>query len=135
MGTYVVGFVIVIVLCTVGFWFVSKAFDRQRIVEDVGKRGGKIVSINSAPFGTGWFGGKDDQNFEVVYNDATGNQHRAKCKISLIGGVCWTEDRISPRPEADPKAIEAEITSLQARLAELEAQKQQLRKNSEGGPS
>jgi hypothetical protein len=74
-------------------WFGSWSLDKDRITEYVKQRGGRVISINWAPFGRGWFGEKNDRIYEVVYYDRQGNQHWATCKTSLFGGVFWTEDR------------------------------------------
>ena len=49
--------------------------DKDRITAYVQERGGRIVSINWAPFGRGWFGEKNDRIYEVVYYDREGQQH------------------------------------------------------------
>jgi hypothetical protein len=67
----------------------------NRITDYVQQRGGRIVSINWAPFGKGWFGEKEERIYEVVYYDNAGSQHFATCKTSMWTGVFWTEDRVT----------------------------------------
>jgi hypothetical protein len=84
-------------IAAIAIWFLSFSLDRTRIAEYIQQRGGRIVSINWAPFGRGWFGEKNDRIYEVVYYDKEGNQHFASAKTSLWSGVYWTEDRITYR--------------------------------------
>jgi hypothetical protein len=87
--------IIFVILVVVAWWFAASSMDKDRIAAYVGERDGRIVSINWAPFGVGWFGEKNSRIYEVVYYDKAGNQHFATCKTSLLSGVSWTEDRIS----------------------------------------
>jgi hypothetical protein len=88
------------VLFGIAMWIANMSLDKERITDYVRTRGGRIVSINWAPFGRGWFGEKNDRIYEVVYYDKDGNQHFATCKTSLFSGVYWTEDRLSHRRES-----------------------------------
>jgi hypothetical protein len=68
-------------------------FDSDRIERYVENNGGKLVSKEWAPFGTGWFGSKE-RIYKVFYNDKDGHRHEAYVKTSLFSGVYFTEDRI-----------------------------------------
>lgn len=81
----------------VGLWALASSWDRDRIAEYIKQRGGRVVSINWAPFGKGWFGEKEERIYEVVYYDKEGNQHFATCKTAAWTGVFWTDDRITHR--------------------------------------
>jgi hypothetical protein len=87
--------IFVVMAAGIGIWIFSSSLDRDRITDYVRERGGRIVSINWAPFGKGWFGEKQARIYEVVYYDDNGNQHFATCKTSMWSGVYWTEDRIT----------------------------------------
>jgi hypothetical protein len=87
----IVAFVFVFVV----IWLGSMSLDNDRISSYIKERGGRVISINWAPFGKGWFGEKNDRIYEVVYYDRVGNQHWATCKTSMMSGVYWTEDRIT----------------------------------------
>jgi hypothetical protein len=76
------------------------SLDKDRIADYIRERGGRVISIDWAPFGKGWFGDKNDRIYEVVYYDGEGNQHFAACKTSLFSGVYWTDDRITHRKTA-----------------------------------
>ena len=89
IGIIFLGLVVVVV------WVAASSMDKGRISDYVQERGGRVVSINWAPFGVGWFGEKNSRIYEVVYYDLSGNQHFATCKTSLWSGAYWTEDRIS----------------------------------------
>ena len=81
---------IVFVLVGIGLWVASMSMDKDRIRAYVEDRGGRLVSVNWAPFGRGWFGEKNDRIYEVVYYDREGSQHWATCKTSLFSGVYGT---------------------------------------------
>jgi len=89
--------VAIVVFAGIGLviWIASMSMDKSRITEYIEQRGGRVVSISWAPFGTGWFGEKNDRIYEVVYYDHEGNQHWATCKTSMFSGVYWTEDRVA----------------------------------------
>ncbi len=94
-GAGAVFFIFLIILAIPVIWMVTHNLDRNRITDYVQQRGGRIVSINWAPFGKGWFGEKEERIYEVVYYDNTGNQHFATCKTNMWTGVFWTEDRVT----------------------------------------
>lgn len=90
------GFIIVVMaLASFLIWIGARSMDKDRIRSYIEECGGRVVSINWAPFGRGWFGEKNDRIYEVVYYDREGKQHMASCKTSLFSGVYWTEDRIT----------------------------------------
>jgi hypothetical protein len=140
-----------LILLGVMIWVASMSMDTDRITGYIQDRGGRIVSINWAPFGKGWFGEKNDRIYEVVYYDSEGNQHWATCKTSLFSGVYWTDDRVAYRKAnwydglparnepgdpvirhvsqsaGDPipaESLDDEIARLKQRLRELEERKQ-----------
>jgi hypothetical protein len=91
------GFAVLVVLAVLGacaLWAFVHSLDKKRITDYIEQRGGRVVSINWAPFGRGWFGEKEERLYEVVYYDQAGNQHFATAKTSLLTGVFWTEDRV-----------------------------------------
>ncbi len=87
--------VVLAVLVVVGGFALRMRLDKDRIEDYVRGRGGRVISINWAPFGHGWFGEKEERLYEVVYYDQAGNQHFATAKTSLFTGVFWTEDRVT----------------------------------------
>jgi hypothetical protein len=89
--------IVFVIFAVIGLaiWFVQKGMDEQRITDYIQERGGRVVSINWAPFGKGWFGDKNDRIYEVVYYDSAGNQHWATCKTNMWSGVYWTDDRVT----------------------------------------
>jgi hypothetical protein len=89
--------VVVFIVVGIVIWVAFMSMDKDRITAYVQERGGRIVSINWAPLGKGWFGEKNDRIYEVVYYDRDGNQHWATCKTSLFSGVYWTGDRTTHR--------------------------------------
>jgi hypothetical protein len=93
-------FLLIIVVLAIVFRLGAGGMDRGRIEEYIRERGGRIVSINWAPFGKGWFGEKNARIYEVMYYDRDGDLHMATCKTSLLSGVYWTEDRIAHRRAA-----------------------------------
>jgi hypothetical protein len=83
------------ILVAVGVWMFTQSLDKDRITAYIQDRGGRVVSINWAPFGRGWFGEKEERLYEVVYYDQAGQQHFATAKTSMFTGVFWTEDRVT----------------------------------------
>jgi hypothetical protein len=77
------------IVAGIAVWIGSMSLDKDRIAAYLAERGSRIVSINWAPFGKGWFGEKNDRIYEVVYYDRDGHQHWATCKTSLFSGVYW----------------------------------------------
>jgi hypothetical protein len=90
-------FLLVVLVCVigVGFRLFAGSMDRQRIEDYIRQRGGRMISINWAPFGKGWFGEQNARLYEVVYYDRDGNQHMATCKTRNLGGVYFTDDQIA----------------------------------------
>jgi hypothetical protein len=91
----VAALIVLAVLAAVGGWLFVHSLDKGRITDYVEQRGGRVVSVNWAPFGRGWFGEKEERLYEVVYYDSAGNQHFATAKTSMLTGVYWTEDRVT----------------------------------------
>ena len=91
----VAALIVLAVLAAVGGWLFVHSLDKGRITDYVEQRGGRVVSVNWAPFGRGWFGEKEERLYEVVYYDSAGNQHFATAKSSMLTGVYWTEDRVT----------------------------------------
>lgn len=87
--------ILLVVLGILAIRLAAGSLDKDRIAGYIRERGGRVLSINWAPFGKGWFGDKNDRIYEVVYYDAEGNQHLATCKTNILSGVYWTEDRIT----------------------------------------
>ena len=123
-----IGFIVLAVVIRL----IAGSSDDSRIRADVEGQGGKIRSINWAPFGTGWFGSKNERIYEVVYEDAQGKVHHAYCKTSMFSGVYWTEDTIlddrgiagsssslDPRPTASAAELIAENQRLKAEVERL----------------
>ncbi|MEW4451733.1 hypothetical protein AB1L30_03510 [Bremerella sp. JC817] len=107
--------------------------DHSRVREYVTRRGGKIISLQWAPFGPGFFGEKDSRIYQVKYRDKEGCIHEGYIKTSMLSGVYFTEDRIVSRPSKSqnevrndppqssaPVSVEDEKARLRKRLAELE---------------
>jgi hypothetical protein len=78
-----------------GARLLAGSMDHQRIEDYIRQRGGRIISINWAPFGKGWFGEQDARLYEVVYYDRDSNQHMATCKTRMLGGVYFTDDQVA----------------------------------------
>lgn len=67
--------------------------DRDRISGYITSRAGRVIGIEWAPFGRGWFGARNERIYEVTYTDANDVFHQATCKTSMLAGVYFTEDR------------------------------------------
>lgn len=102
-------------------WVAAMSFDKDRIRDYIQGRGGRVISIDWAPFGKGWIGEKSDRIYEVADYDAEGLQHLATCKTSLFTGVYWTEDRVSHGRAvwyAELRRLREENAQLRARLGD-----------------
>jgi hypothetical protein len=111
----IIGFIIlavVIRLC-------AGSMDNNRIQEQIEAEGKKVRSIDWAPMGRGWAGSKNERIYEVVYEDAQGNVHRAFCKTSALAGVYWTEDKIiEPAAGSETKVNADDLAAENQRLRE-----------------
>lgn len=99
------------------------SLDHDRIGSYITSNGGRVVSINWAPFGPGWFGEKSDRIYEVRYFDNLGQLHDAHCKTSLTTGVYFTQDRVRTPVAAAPRGT----SPFQNDEAHLAAENQRLR--------
>jgi hypothetical protein len=92
------GLVAVVIVAFIGLALVIRlsagSMDHGRIREHIEQQGGQVHSIDWAPLGNGWAGSKNERIYEVVYEDAQKNVHKAYCKTSALAGVYWTEDKI-----------------------------------------
>jgi hypothetical protein len=121
------------------FRVVAGGMDQQRIREYVEGRGGRLLSCQWSPFGTGWWGEKSDRIYEVRFRDRDGNLHQATAKTSMWTGVYWTEDRISQYAAGHPAQVAPEedrqyVSSLEdenRRLMALEEENRRLREEVE----
>ncbi|QDU54893.1 hypothetical protein [Aeoliella mucimassa] len=127
-GVAIVVVFVFFVSIAVGARLFAGSMDGDRVRGYIHRQGGKLLSSNWEPFGTGWFGEKNDRIYRVRYRDRDGNIHNAVVKTSMFSGVYFTEDRIvsyAEREELDTSNNrEAELASeneeLRRRLAELE---------------
>jgi hypothetical protein len=114
---------------------VNSSLDRERITDYIRKRGGRVVRITWAPFGTGWLGDKRHRTYEVAYCDSAGIQHQATVKTNVLAGVFWTEDRIEQRKLkwSDSVAPSNESEELRRLREENARLKEQLGRREEEG--
>jgi hypothetical protein len=71
---------------------IAGALDRDRIKEHIENAGGQVLDINWNPFGTGWFGSKNERIYDVTYRTRQGKTVTATCKTSMFSGVYWTSN-------------------------------------------
>lgn len=90
----VIAVIVAVILLSLVSRLLAGNMDRSRIESYVRANGGRIVSIDWAPFGPGWFGENSDRIYHVRYRDRDQQVHDAHCKTSLTTGVYFTEDRI-----------------------------------------
>ena len=69
--------------------------NHRRIRNYIEERGGKVVRITWAPFGTGWYGNQSHRIYRVVYRDAANIEHQAYCKTAMYRGVYLTGDTVT----------------------------------------
>ena len=129
----VFGFIALVIIIAIVFRLFAGSMDGERVNEYIERRGGELLEMHWAPFGTGWFGAKSDRIYEIRFRDHDGNICAATAKTSLFTGVYFTEDRIvswAQPPEASTDANPPQETAvdlaeenrrLKQRIAELEA--------------
>jgi len=118
------------IMAAIAFRVGAGSMDRDRISSYIQESGGRIVAINWAPFGPGWFGEKSDRIYRVRYFDRDGNEHEAHCKTSMLTGVYLTEDTITRHAQgklafavpSETTALEQENQRLREELARLRQQ-------------
>ena len=87
--------VVAIVGLIIGLVVLSFSLSRQRIAREIVGLGGRIVSINWAPFGKGFFWTPNGSMlFRVVYYDAENRLHEGHCRTDWFLGNRWTENRL-----------------------------------------
>ncbi|HKF21894.1 MAG TPA: hypothetical protein VKE93_10010 [Candidatus Angelobacter sp.] len=82
--------VVVVVLVAIARW-IADGLDRERIRDQVGRSGGKLISIKWSPFGKGWWG-SIDRIYDVRYTSRHGKPVEASCKTSMFSSVYWASD-------------------------------------------
>jgi len=132
------GDVVEVVLIVIGFLIVALVlrlvaggWDHDRIRHYVADRGGRVQSIEWAPFGRGWLGSENERIYQVRYVDREGNVHDASCKTSMMAGVYFTEDtvvRFAPMPQQQPPPQTATPDEIIALREENERLKEELRR-------
>lgn len=117
------GVILGVLAIAIVFRLLAGGLDGDRIDAYLAERGCEVLDRSWAPFGTGWFGEKNDRIYEVVYRDRQGATRRATVKTSMFSGVYLTEDRVveGPPPRDEGKTV-AELRAENERLrARLEA--------------
>jgi len=71
--------------------------DKERIKDEVGARGGRVISIRWKPFARGWFFEKNERHYELTYRNRAGAVITTTCKTSFFSGVYW-EPQILQEP-------------------------------------
>ncbi len=127
---YVVPIFIAFVVLALFLRLAAGSLDNGRVERYVRRQGGRVLEQRWTPFGRGWFGEKDSRIYEVVYEDAEENVHRATCKTGWLSGVYFTEDQIiegedTTGPLASGQgALEEENRRLREELRRLRAERQ-----------
>ncbi|MHC4662154.1 MAG: hypothetical protein ACYS8W_10735 [Planctomycetota bacterium] len=95
---FFIGFIALMIILRV----IAGGMDKDRITDDIRSRGGKVIRIEWRMFGPGWFGSQYSRIYEVRYEDRDGDIRAAYCKTSLLGGIYWSDDRITSRGRREP---------------------------------
>ena len=82
----------------IGFRIILHFVDKNRIKDEIGARGGRVVSIAWNPFARGWFFEKNERHYDVTYTDRSGTTVSTTCKTSFFTGVYWSEGPTLPEP-------------------------------------
>lgn len=78
------------------------SFDRDRIRNEVGNMGGRVIDIAWNPFARGWFGEKGERHYNVSYRTRNGRTINTACKTSMWTGVYWTSDQMPGMNDPEP---------------------------------
>ncbi|RYD38916.1 MAG: hypothetical protein EOP87_00290 [Verrucomicrobiaceae bacterium] len=76
-----------------------KPWDRGRVRSAIRRRGGKVLKLETGPYGFGWRVGPIRAIHEVEYTDKQGRIHTAEVATSLLSGVSFVFDIIMPKPK------------------------------------
>jgi hypothetical protein len=90
-----VGTVIVLSIVAVGAIIsrsIAQNLDRQRIRDDVEKRGNEVLEIVWKRFGKGWLGSTNQRIYDVTFKTGSGKTMTATCKTNMFGGVFWASN-------------------------------------------
>ena len=68
------------------FWWLSQRPDRRRLQAAVRERGGEVLKLKLK----GW--GRAERSYEVLFRSREGQLVTARCAVSLLTGVRWTEE-------------------------------------------
>ena len=74
-----------------------KPWDRRRVRTAIRRRGGKVLKLETGPYGIGWRVGTIRAIHEVEYTDKQGRIHTAEVATSLLLGVVFVSDFIMPK--------------------------------------
>jgi len=128
-GEGAVMLMLVFAALAIGVRLVAGGQDRERIRDEVRKRGGEVIDITWSPMGKGWWGEKSDRIYTVEYRDASGMHRRAWCKTSMFTGVYFSPIDEEPGLPAAPAlggeeadradALESEVRKLRRENEEL----------------
>ena len=117
-----VGLIFVLFVGTaLGIRLLAGYFDRGRVSLYLAANGSRMNSMRWTPFGTGWFGSKNERIYEIEFRDEEGRNHRATCKTSMLSGVYLTEDVVigESREQAARQDLAEENSRLREELARL----------------
>jgi hypothetical protein len=96
--------------------------DKERIKDEVGARGGWVISIRWNPFARGWFFEKNERHYEVTYRNRAGAVVTTTCKTSFFSGVYWAEpQKLTGAADSDyraPSLLQVRLRN-QRRMAQL----------------
>lgn len=111
--------VVAIIVVIVALQLKAADQDQPQIEADVKSRGGRVESIQEAPFSAGPLG-KGKRFYEVRYVDAEGRRRRGTCHVSYLSGVYWINDDVESAAAVD---LAEENERLRRELEELKKPK------------
>ncbi len=113
---------ILLILLVIVIRLLAGGMDHDRVRQYIASQDGRVLDVQWAPFGPGWFGEKSDRIYQVRYLDKNGNEHEAHCKTSLLTGVYFTQDQIVKHAN-QPTGWEAESLEEENRRLREELKK------------
>lgn len=92
-------FLLIAMAAAVALRIILHFIDKERIRDEVGARGGWVISIRWNPFARGWFFEKNERHYDVTYRSRAGAVVTTTCKTSFFSGVYWSEPQTVQEPQ------------------------------------
>lgn len=86
--------IIILIFVFIAFLAFRKSLDKDNVKLWVESKGGRLISKEWTPFGSGWAGESRERLYTIIYIDRLGNRRKAEIKTSYGTGVYVRKDEI-----------------------------------------